>query len=280
VSIINTANHVLTLAGDMLLAPFARYPLWGLAFWAAVSGVVMTLVFGVTSSQRRLADAADRTRAQLLAIKLFKDDLTVTWKCQMELLRATARRLTLSLPPMLVMLVPFVIVLAQLAVRYENRPLIPGNTALVELRVDAAQWDACRQMRLRAPRGIEVETEALRDPVQKTFCWRIRPHEPGHYVLNCSNGHGAEATKSVAVSADNLPLVNVTPRRAGGGILEAILFPAEPALDGAGPIRSIGVTYPRRTTPVLGLDVPWWLTFLAVSMITALLAGRVVGVRF
>lgn len=279
-SVIHTANYVLTLTGDVLLAPFAWYPLCGLVFWAAVSGVVMTLVFGATSSQTRLAETADQTRAQLLAIKLFKDDLTVTWKCQMELLRATGRRLILSIPPMLVMLVPFIVVLIQLAVRYEKRPLVPGNTALVELGVDSAQWDTCRDMQLRAPAGIEVETQALRDSVDQTLCWRIHPHEPGRYELKFSTGSGVEATKTVAVSAESLPLSKLTPRRAGVGIVDSMLFPAEPALDEAVPIRTIDVTYPSRTTPVLGVDVPWWLTFLIVSMITALVAGRVLGVRF
>ena len=74
-------NSILTNLTATLLAPFTQIPLIGLVFWSAVAGVVMTVVFGKTSNQPALKRAADETRAQLLAIKLFKDDLSVTFRC-------------------------------------------------------------------------------------------------------------------------------------------------------------------------------------------------------
>ena len=60
-------------------------------------------------------------------------------------------------------------------------------------------------------------------------------------------------------------LTDITPQRFWG----RVLHPGEPALAPDAAATAITVHYPRRATPVLGLDVPWWLTFLVVSMATA-----------
>ena len=75
----NVLNAMLSKVAHALLAPFVDAPVWGLVFWAALAGVGMTYVFGKTSRQAALKRAADQTRAQLLAIKLFRDDIGVTF---------------------------------------------------------------------------------------------------------------------------------------------------------------------------------------------------------
>ena len=88
-----------------LLAPFDAWPaLLTLVVWSAVIGVVMAVVFRYTSNQRALKAVADQSRANLLAIKLFQDDLTVTLGCQLALLRSVGLGLWYSLPPMIVMI--------------------------------------------------------------------------------------------------------------------------------------------------------------------------------
>ncbi len=79
-------NTFLTAAGEVLLAPFRQFPATGLVFWSVLTGIVMTYVFGKTSNQQALRRAADNIRAQLFAVKLFKDDLFVTFQCQTKLL--------------------------------------------------------------------------------------------------------------------------------------------------------------------------------------------------
>ena len=128
-------NMLLSQLGYVLISPFASYPILGLVFWGAVSGVAMAWVFGLTSNQHRLRELVDETRAQLLAIKLFKHDPLVTFKCQWQLLKTTGLRLWHSLPPTLVMFVPFCLVLIQLAQWYEFVPLVPREATVVQLDV-------------------------------------------------------------------------------------------------------------------------------------------------
>ena len=274
----NSFNTVLTRIGAALLAPFESYPVTGLVLWGAVSGVVATYVFGRTSNQRRLAEVADRTRAQLLAIKLFKDDLRVTFQCQLELLKATARRLAYSVPPMFVMLIPFVLVMVQLAVRYEHEPLRPGETTVVQMKLADEAWIALRDVQIEAPRDVVVETESLRDEFQHTLCWRIRPQKPGSTALSWKL-HGEVFQKEVVVTEESA-LVSVSTRRPGTGTWDRLLHPAEAGFSSGDPVQSIDVEHSARHTPIFGLDVPWWATFLIASIIAALVVRPFFGVRF
>jgi hypothetical protein len=275
----NDFNAALTRLADWLLAPLAMAPLGELLCWSAVAGVVMTLVFGKTSNQKALRWAADQTRAQLLAIKLFKDDLGVTWRCQLQLLKATFWRLVYSLVPVLVMAIPFTIVLTQLALRYEHRPLTPGESTLIEMQLSDNAWPRYKDITLEVPDGVVAETESLRDATDHSLCWRIHPSGGRPATLRWRLGE-TTVTKDLAAVDHPARLMGVSTRRPGAGIVDRLLHPAEPGFPAGGPVHSITVDYPPRQTPLFGLNLPWWATFLLASILTALLARRVVGVQF
>jgi hypothetical protein len=274
----NTVNGLLTKISTLLLAPFESFPVSGLVLWGAVSGVVATYVFGRTSHQRRLAEVADQTRAQLLAMKLFKDDLSVTLRCQLELLKLTSQRLVYSVPPMIVMLIPFIFVLSQLAVWYEHEPLRVGARTVVQMELDEDAWSDLRNVELAAPPEVVVETESLRDDFAHTLCWRIRPKNPGRATLSWRL-EGEEIRKELAV-AEDAALICVSTRRPGSRTWDRLLHPGEAGFSSTDPIRSIEVEHAVRRSPIFGFDVPWWVTFLIASVVAALLARRFLGVHF
>jgi len=275
----NALNSLLSRLSDLLFAPLAGWPLLTLCLFSAIVGVLMAWVFRHTSNQRALGAVANRIRAQLFAIKLFKDDLGVTFRCQVELFKATGLRLWYSLPPMLVMLVPLMLVLIQLATRYEVRPLKPGETAIVELQLAASAWDSLGQPSIEAPEAIVVETAALRDASRHTIFWRIRPEAAATGTLRFTVGEQV-VEKTIIASDEGHPLVAVSPRRPGTELLDRALYPLEPAFDETSPVQAIAITYPQRSTPLLGFDIPWWLTFFIVSMLAAVVARPWLKVQF
>ena len=272
-------NALLTQIGYVLISPFANYPLTGLLFWGAVSGIVMAWIFGMTSNQQRLRELADETRAQLLAVKLFKHDLLVTFRCQWRLLKATGLRLWHSLPPTLVLLVPFCLVLIQLAQWYEFAPLAPGEAAVIQLDVASDRWDPFQDVQLDAPAEVVVETDSLRDSAAAQFAWRIRAAGPSSAVLQCRLGeHSVDKQLSVAVEGG--PLTPVAVRRPSTHWWDQALHPLEPPCPADGPMRAIDIQHGRRQTPIGSWNVPWWATFVLVSMISAWLFRRPLGVTF
>ena len=261
-------NNIMNALGDLVFAPLASAPPWlTLTILSAIAGLGMMIVFKYTSSQAKLKAVSDRTRADLLAMKLFKDELAVTFASQWDLLKATGRRLWYSLwPPMAVMIIPFVLGIAQLGVRYEHRPLAPGETALVTLALNPNAWEANHDVQLETPDGVAVETPALRLPEEAAVQWRVQVTAPGDYTL-AWRVNGERIEKSLPATA-GLPAVS--PRRPTTGFWDQLLYPLEPPFDASSPVRSIDLQLPSRSTPIFGWDVHWLITFFVLSMLFAL----------
>ena len=272
-------NAFLTTAAGLLIAPFQNRPASGLVFWSVVTGVAMTYVFGLTSNQRALRRAADNIRAQLFAVKLFKEDLFVTFQCQMKLLWSTGIRLLHSVPPMLVMIVPLLLVLTQLAMRYEYRPLLPNEQTVVAMHVKPDAWKECREITLDSNDGYVVETAPLRDEKNSTIYWRVRAEGSSSRQLTWAIGDQT-VVKELPMSASESTLMVANPVRPSHSLWERVLYPAESCLAAESPIECIDVQLTPRITPILGLNVPWWATFFLVSMFVAFVVGKFIGVQY
>jgi hypothetical protein len=275
----NALNALLTAGSEWFLAPFAAWPLVTLVLYSAITGILMAVVFRYTSNQKALGTIVDRSRGNLLAIKLFKDDLPGMFRSVGNVFRYVLLRLWHSIVPVLVMLVPFVLLLTQFALRYEHRPLAVDETAVIELELKEGAWGSYRDVALEAPKSVAVETQALRDDGTRSIYWRVRPTAPVTAPLRWQLGVAPlEKSLVAAQDADRLQVVNR--RRAGTGWWDRVLNPGEESLSDFSPVAGIVVHYPHREVPVLGINVPWWATFLIVSIVAALLAQPIVKVRF
>ena len=281
----NAINATLTAWANRLLAPLQGWPpLCTLLVLSAAAGVIMAVTFRYASNQRALRRVANLSRAQVLAIKLFKDDLRTMFSSLGWLLRYTLLCLLHSLPPMLVMLVPFVLLLAQLALRYEYCPLEVGEHAVLELQMAPHAWQEHQTVPIEVPPQIGVETEPLRDLGRKAVYWRIRAKQavPGtvRWKLGSHRNKKVVVEKQVAIAGDATRLPSVSARRPGPRWWDRLLHPGEPGFSADSPVQAVVVHYARRSTPVFGFDVVWWLTFLIASMLAALLIRPLVKVQF
>lgn len=276
----NELSATLQTLTTLALKPFVGWsPLIPLVLWAAALGVVMAVVFRFTSPQARLKRIADLSRAEVLAIRLFKDEPGVMFRALGRLMRHTVVRLWYSLPPVLVMAIPFTLLLAHLAVWYERRPLTVGESAVVELELYDAAWTTYRDVSLTTPDGVASEIEPLHDGLVRAIDWRVRGATPVRGDLLWQLG-SAQATKEIVVAESTETLCPVSARRAGPGFWDRLLHPGEPALSADCPACGIHVDYPMRSTPVFTWKVPWWCTLIVVSMISALLVRPIVKVQF
>ena len=99
-------NPVFTVIGDGVYAVLAPLPVWlGLTLLSAICGVLMMVAFRYTSNQTAIGRARDKMTANLLALKLFKDDLGVAFRCQRRLFGALLYWQWLMLKPIFILIV-------------------------------------------------------------------------------------------------------------------------------------------------------------------------------
>ena len=181
----NWINGILTLISDVLLAPVRTWPpAVVLVVLSVVAGVLMTVVFRYTSNQKGLKRVASLTKAQLMCLRIFKEDLGVAIRCQGDILKSIGRRLWLSLPPMLVLIIPFTLVLTQLSIRYERRPIRSGESVVLAVELSPDSWaDDSGNLSIQVPPGVVIETPALHDEAAHTVYWRLGLREPADESL-------------------------------------------------------------------------------------------------
>lgn len=266
-------NSCANALGGVLLAPIAWLPGWlSATAVAVVSGVALLAVFKYTSNQAAIKSVKDDVKAHLLALKLFKENTPVVLRSQAGVLWGATRLALFAVVPMLVMTAPVLLALGQLSLWFQSRPLNVDEEAVVTLNV--ADEAAVSAARLEANAAIEVPVGPLQVPSERQVCWRIKALRPGHHQLVFRVGDRA-AGKELAVGDR---LMRVSSWRPAWNLGDALLNPAEPPLNRASPIQSIGIAYPPRSSWTSGADT-WVVYWLVVSMAAGFAFRRVLNVN-
>lgn len=273
-------NAFLRALFDLALAPFEGLPpIVGLVVVSLVTGVAMLLVFKKTSDQKRIEAVKRQIHACLFEIRLFNDDLRAIMRAQSEILRRNLTYLRLSLVPMLWMIVPMVLAIAQLQFHYGYGGLDGESPTVIKVTM-RQDWTgtpagvAKPGIELAAPAAIRVETAGLWIPSRREMDWRIAAVEKGDHELAITVD-GNKYSKTVRVTQ---AVVRRSPVRHSGGFLDQLLYPAESPLPADSPIESITVNYPERDVSVFGRDVHWMVVFFVLSIVFAFLLRKPFGV--
>jgi uncharacterized membrane protein (DUF106 family) len=262
-------NAVLRPVFDLLLAPFAGLPpLLSLIVVSLVVAVFMLVVFKHTSNQTALADVKRHIHAGLFEIRLFNDDLRAILRAQNEILRTNVSYLKHSLVPMLWILPPLVLVMAQLQFHYGYQGLRPGARTLlmVDLQPGSVSPGVRPQVILDLPPGLRADSQEVWIPAESQLAWRLVPEREGDYEIAVAVNGAAPVGKSVRVTDR---MVRLSPVRVGRGFLSQLIYPAEPPLPAGTPVASIHLEYPDREISVLGLGMHWMIPFFALSIVFA-----------
>ncbi len=256
-----TIVHGVTTFFDGLIGLFGSMnPLVGLSVVSVITGGIMLVVWKFTSNQEAIADAKTKIGAYILEIRLFQADLGLQFAAQAKAFRANLKYMSLAVPPMLIVLIPVVIILVQLDVRYQRRPLLPGETTL--FKVEVAEGVDPGDVTLTVPDGITVETPPMRMPSVSEVDWRIRADREGEYELTVAV-RDAKFTKRVVVGNE---LTRLSEARDQAGILGVWMSPAEAPLPKNSPVRMICLAYPDREMKLFGVGLHWLLVFFVVSV--------------
>ena len=256
-----TLNALLARVVDGLLSPFVSVsPLAGLAVVSLISAVAILLITRATSDQARIVSVKRSLQACVFEIRLFNDDALAMLRAVGEMCRHNLTYLRLTMVPVLWMVVPFGLLLAQLQFHYGYGGLAVGHQAVVTARLKSSSRPPAR---LIAPSGIRIETPPVWIPSIREVAWRVAAVTPGDYELKVQTGEDV-FTKVIRVSN---AIVRRSPLRADGTFLNQLRYPAESPLPVGAEVESIAVTYPHRAIRVLGRDTHWMIVFFALSTV-------------
>jgi uncharacterized membrane protein (DUF106 family) len=255
-------SSVITSLFDILLRPFGGLsPLWGLLAISIITGIVMVIIFKFTSNQAAIRRTKDKISAYFLEVRLYKDDLSLMLDAQRRILRTNLTYMKYSLMPMLIMIVPVVLILIQLGIRYQNRPLRPGDSALVKLKFDEPIENL--DIAVAADDGIRLETPLLRIPDEREIDFRIGAVEKGDHRFTIRVGENDITTPVLVANR----VKRVYSERTKAAFSGALFAPGQKPLPAESPLKSINILLPKRQLKLLGMNVHWLVFFFIVSVI-------------
>jgi hypothetical protein len=262
--------------GRYLLAFVGVMPGWlSATAIAAVTGVLLLAVFKYTSNQHAIKRVRDDINANLLALKLFKDSATVALRAQGRLLLAAGRLFVLALVPMVVMALPVTLMLGQIGLWYEARPLRVGEGAMITLKVGGKPESAWPEVRLAPTDVADVELGPVRVRSKREVCWNVTAKKPGSHRLMFQVGDTTVA-KEFAVGEGFMRVSALRP----DWNWESILFnPWEEPFRPDDPVQSIAIVYPERSSKTSGTFY-WMIYWFGVSMIAAVCFRPALKVNF
>jgi hypothetical protein len=269
---LNTAANAL---GRLLLAPIGVLPGWLSATIVSVAtGVLLLILFKYTSRQRAIQRVRNDINAHLLALKLFKDSISVILRAQGRVFRGAGRLLVLAIVPMLVMIVPVWLLLVQLSLWYQYRPLRVGEEAVITLKLNDAAKSSWPAVKLRPTDAVAVTIGPVRVLSRREVCWNIKGARSGQHRLEFQVGN-AVGEKALAISDRFLRASQLRP---GWDWWEILENPDEEPFRPDSPIRSIAIAYPHRSSWTSGTD--WWVVYWFIaSLIAALCLYRFMNVN-
>jgi hypothetical protein len=259
-----------------LLPATALLPASPLLFVLAISiviGLLTVVVFRYTSDQKAIGRAKDRLKANLLAVRLFQDQLPVVMRAYVRILRGTGSYLRLAFTPFLLAILPITFLIVQLDRYFGWMPLRPAQTFLVEARIEDPA--AANEAELQLPPGLVSSAPAVHIPNEKEVVWRVVGLGEGQYDIHIAAA-GQTVSKQVVVSPG---LARVSPVRLRGKFWERMFTSGEPALAENSPIQSIAITYPTRVINFAWMEWNWIVLFFVVSLIAGFIFKSVLGIQ-
>jgi len=237
-----------------------------------VIGLIMVVLFGYTSDQKKIHVAKDQLKAHLLAVRLYQDQLPVVMKTYGRIILGTGRYIRLAFMPLLYVIIPITLLIVQLDRYLGSLPVEPQQAFLISVKTAP---DVLNEVKLELPEGLATSAEPVHIPADNQVVWRVVAAKDGAYNVNVAAG-GQTESKSVVVS----PAVErLSPVRLRDHWVDRMLTSGEAELPKNGPIEAIDVSYAPRDIHFAWIDWNWIVLFFVLSMIAGFIFKELLGIE-
>ena len=282
----------------VLWTPFENLNPW-IPIWVfgAGFGVLALIAMKYFSNQKRIEEVKRSYQADVLAIKLFRDDLRVVLVSMGRTLWGIACYLGHNLRPMAVLIVPFFFLFAQMQMRLAYVPHEVGERVLIVMDRDGkaepgSSVELARVVRLgtdeEATEAVVPAGTAVDLPDYRGAAFPVEGRIPGSYELVFQAGDETvrKAFHVRAEGDEGTALAMLSPLRSNS-LGDQLLYPTEPEFDASSSFQRIETRCGIRPLPAFGFsdlafgsELGMGLWFVVISILFAFLLKGFFGVTF
>jgi len=241
---------------NLLFAPFNGLGRFGaLAAITVVSIVFMPLsmlFFKSVSSQKGIAAAKGKIKGHMIEIRIYQDDLVVVLSAVGKVLYYNFKYLFLNFAPFIPISVPFVLVVAQLVVRFgfgplpiEQRDLASlqaGQGVTLSITMSPGHAADAADLRVVLPPNLAAVSPLVRNAADGVAFQEFVAVAAGSADIELT---AASQTATKHVVSGTEPERLMQPERVND-FWSAWLWPAEPTFGADSPFGTVAFTYPDR----------------------------------
>lgn len=263
-------------------APFDGMPPWiGLLVLGVAFGVAALIAMKYTTNPKRVTRFKDRYQGHILAIRLFRDSFTVVISSLVKTLGWVGCYLGEQFKPMIVMLVPFMLLFAQMQMRLAYRPLPLNEPTIVTVDVANAKTLDDVALQVSLPDGLALAGKMVRSPAAGRIVVPLVATQAGAYVARFTIG-GETVEKTL--HAGDLPGAPMVSPMRSSGFEDRLLYPSEDSFGAGSRFTKIELKYPVRPLDCFGVDLAFgseigmMIVFVLLTIVAAFGLKGVFGV--
>jgi uncharacterized membrane protein (DUF106 family) len=265
VTMIDIFNSTFRQVFDAAFSPIRNLNPWvGMTFLSLLTALLMLLVYRLTSDQDGIRAAKDKIIAHLLEVRLYKNNLSTSFRAQGNILWYNLKYLGHSARPMLVMIVPLLLALVHIDQWYGYESLVPGAEAILKLRLKDGSRPSREEIVVQASPGFTIETFPLRIDKLGEVDWRLRAAEPGVWDMRIVT-NGQPVTKKIVIGTGSL--ARISSARVAQNWFDQLANPGEAGIPQASIVKVVQITYPSRSMPFFGWRVHWLVVYFVLSIL-------------
>ncbi len=206
----------------------------------------------------------DSIKANMLAVKLCKDSISVTLQSLGKFFKWSCLLLFHAIVPMLVMIVPISLLFAQMGLWYQYRPLRVGEEAMVIMELAGDVNSDLPKVNIESMPAAEVTMGPVLVLSNRQVYWKIRGQEAGYSSI-VFQVDKQQVEKGLVIGDG---FMRASSKRPGWKWADIMLYPLEKPFRSDSVVTSISIEYPDRLSRTSGTD--WWIGYFFVcSMVFA-----------
>ncbi|MCP5049633.1 MAG: hypothetical protein GY940_20855 [bacterium] len=297
---IQKLNYFFTWLFDMILYPFSFLnEFWGILFISVLMGFVVLYGYKWISSPGAVKAAKNQIKANILAIRLYKDLWQVIVVSFFKSLAYTFKYFFLNFGPLILILPVLFPAAVQMELRYGSKSFDVGDTLMIKASFVSSPHDLDIQLMdsdyFKTTMNPVVIDAVVRDDLHdlvtddldsdsenvkkisiKEVNWKVEALKTGAAVIKIKVGDKI-FEKSLVIGASRDAMSN---KRMKTSSLSHFLYPVESLLPGGGEVNHIQISYPGKEISFAGITMHWLWYNLILMVIIVVAFMKKFGIEF